>query len=913
MKNEELKDMDRKIIYLFTFLLVYLCQPSTVYAAKEAFPFEGGTTSDSIIISNVKLDKFKRTKGNYIQYVKGSKKSTMSFSITVPDGKTAQLSYNVQLSINGNPEDVDASSLSFITRIDDKQVRNLTGKSKIDDTTMIAIPAGFHEVSLEANVDALANCIVTGKVKKMFIHVHQFDNVQLNIEPICGVEGSQQLTCTVCKRVSLFSIKPKYPEHKLTTIPAKKGSCLDNLGDVKICEHCPYTEITRVELLQDHDFDANGTCKVCSLHMPKSNADGTVYEINDAGEMRILSEMVSSGRIPGNIGVDIKADLVFDKVPMLPLGTFTNPFRGVLNGNGHRISGVTNGFQGYDGLGFVGVARGTVTSHAVIANLIFDHGNSIKGAAFVGGIAGYASFCDIYNCASFGTLDGTDHVAGIVGYADQQVGIVNCGSATTIKTAGKWNPMVCNMTVGHIQNSYGASNVSDDAKLDELGTPDVRHCFSSHGSGKGITRITQAMLSSYDMRQWLSEESESVCFTMSEGDIYPVPVVNTTIVAKSNGPVRIIGNILARRAAPAEDMDSEKGDETEVLRGYVDDNASIQLGQTVEEVMRADSTEYPNHEHLYVIARSVPKGFNLYDRISGGDLMAFESYRFPADSSYIRNRVYEIVASGQVKAVAEIVDDLAGAYERIDEYSIHDGDYTLKARTSYVNHFNIIYQENIDGRLRTVGSVETTFDDLGNPAVTNIFSHNYVTGEVSLDYSYTYNNSDANKEDGSYEEYFDSETNTIHVLYNYLDSVTGQVVARDHYVVRASDEYIQEIRLEKIKDGQPYLVDGSYYLYDDEGYFDQIVAFGPVDANHPEGDVLPYMYEDYIGYEKGHQFPTAIKVPEVKQPSLQKRMDSNVYDAQGRVVRKVTDVNNPFSGLPRGLYIYQGSKYLVRK
>ena len=41
-------------------------------------------------------------------------------------------------------------------------------------------------------------------------------------------------------------------------------------------------------------------------------------------------------------------------------------------------------------------------------------------------------------------------------------------------------------------------------------------------------------------------------------------------------------------------------------------------------------------------------------------------------------------------------------------------------------------------------------------------------------------------------------------------------------------------------------------------------------------------------------------------------MDRNIYDMQGRVVRMVTDAEDPFSGLPRGLYIYQGTKYIKK-
>ena len=70
------------------------------------------------------------------------------------------------------------------------------------------------------------------------------------------------------------------------------------------------------------------------------------------------------------------------------------------------------------------------------------------------------------------------------------------------------------------------------------------------------------------------------------------------------------------------------------------------------------------------------------------------------------------------------------------------------------------------------------------------------------------------------------------------------------------------------------------------------------------------LYYEYYGYWKGTQYPTSIKMPTTNKPSLKKRSDPNVYDMQGRVVRRVTDTNDPFSGLPHGVYLYQGNKYL---
>ena len=81
----------------------------------------------------------------------------------------------------------------------------------------------------------------------------------------------------------------------------------------------------------------------------------------------------------------------------------------------------------------------------------------------------------------------------------------------------------------------------------------------------------------------------------------------------------------------------------------------------------------------------------------------------------------------------------------------------------------------------------------------------------------------------------------------------------------------------------------------------------------PLQGVNPFGQPMVGSYALRDSFPTAIKVPTVEhQPSLQKRLDFNVYDLRGRMVRRMADVKDPFNGLPRGVYIYQGSKYLKK-
>ena len=437
---------NKVILYLslITFHLSLLL-PSTALAYGE-FPFNGGMTSDSIIVSEPELQSFTKLKDkNSYQLEKEATTASIKFRVTVPSGCSGSLEFKRFFKILVPENSTKAST----TNVEFKIYRDSTCVLTRKNDSMLAIKgvrlgltSGPHVIRLEVTV-MHGGYETVGSIENMSLHVHDYSNEILLAEPICGRMGKKMTICTVCSKQISADIPSPYKTHKLTETSQPKFSCLSNAGTISRCEQCPYMEIKPTSILEAHQFDANGQCTVCHLSLPKHNADTTVYYVRNASEMRVLAEMVSLGRISGNIGVEILNDLVFGNGNiMMPLGTTDNPFRGVLNGNGHRISGVTGCYQGTDGLGFVGVAKGTITSHAVISNLIFDHGNNLQGMACVGGIVGYAENCDIKNCASFGTLEGTDYVGGLVGYADQNVTVLNSGSVTNIRCRGKWNTIV---------------------------------------------------------------------------------------------------------------------------------------------------------------------------------------------------------------------------------------------------------------------------------------------------------------------------------------------------------------------------------------------------------------------------------------------------------------------------------------
>ena len=917
--------MDRKFFYFLTIVLFgfpHLSAALADDAAKMEFPINGGTTSDGIEITDVQCNGFEESSNGNGFFIENSSEPSFSFNVTVPEGKDACLRYKVFLTLTSTEEGErvpEGGNVSFCVKVDDNRViYHYDPVSICYQSDEVVIPSGSHNILIEASLSG-DDCNTSGYFNDLSIHLHQFGQLKVMSEPICGMVGTSSGKCQICGKDSTLTVAPPYEEHSWKPIDkTTKSSCMMGSDMIYECEHCPKTEIHRNGGMEEHDFDENGRCRNCELRIPEMNADTTVFTVRNAAEMRILAELVSIGKIPGNIGVDIQADLVYTKeLPMLPLGTADHPFQGVLNGNGHRIQGVVNTFQGIDCLGFVGVAKGTMLSHAVIANLIFDKGNNMKGTACVGGIVGYASYCDIVNCANFGALDGNDYVGGLVGYADQQVSIINSAAVTNIKTEGTWNTMACGMPSGHILNSYGVVTNEYGGTFDELETTTLRHCFSSQGSGNGLTQVSQAMLSSVGMVQLLNEECETPAFMMSETYRSPIPVANSEVVAKPNKAIARRRRPIQLRRAPSvgdtADLVPEKEKvEIETINGYVNEAALRKLGRTVEEIMSEDSVQYANFNRIYITSRTVPEGFGMYERISGGEMKGFESWLVPADSSYLAITEYRINSSNRVKPQTQTVLYESGENQRIDLYNIDNGAYTLASRISFADVDNIVYMENNGGIMTPVWSIVTDYNrETGKPAVTNVLSYNNTTGETYLEYSSEYDSNGHNPDldEDPYEEYLDSLNNAIHITYYHTDS-KGVITSNEHYIIRASDHYLMEVRTEKYVGGGLYPTDGIYFLYSDKGDIQQSVVYGLVNEYNVYKGVCPKMYYDYIGAWQANPYPTAIKVPTVEQPSIRKRLDHNVYDMRGRVVRKVTDEKDPFNGLPRGLYIYQGAKYI---
>lgn len=116
-----------------------------------------------------------------------------------------------------------------------------------------------------------------------------------------------------------------------------------------------------------------------------------------------------------------------------PIGVESAPFKGVLKGNGHTISGMMVNRPSTDNVGLFGYISG-----ASITGVNLD-GKSILGRNYVGGIVGNAyGNCTISNCnvVMTGQIAGKCDIGGIVGFNHEASTIRQCNVESNMSSSG---------------------------------------------------------------------------------------------------------------------------------------------------------------------------------------------------------------------------------------------------------------------------------------------------------------------------------------------------------------------------------------------------------------------------------------------------------------------------------------------
>jgi len=152
-----------------------------------------------------------------------------------------------------------------------------------------------------------------------------------------------------------------------------------------------------------------------------------------------------------------------------------NPFKGIFDGNGHKISHLTINSGEYLGL-FGQLAAGAEVRNLGVVNVDIDNSSGER----IGGLVGLSWDGIVTNCYSTGTVTGSYYVGGLVGY---NVGTVTCCYSTCVVDGLKWSiGGLVGYNGAYVQQSYSTGNVIGNIETGGLvgengGT--VTECYST--------------------------------------------------------------------------------------------------------------------------------------------------------------------------------------------------------------------------------------------------------------------------------------------------------------------------------------------------------------------------------------------------------------------------------------------------
>ena len=191
----------------------------------------------------------------------------------------------------------------------------------------------------------------------------------------------------------------------------------------------------------------------------------------------------------------LMADIDLSGINWTPIGTVAEPFRGILDGNGHTIYGINVNFtNAQDNAGFFGINSGTVSNltianasvtgrtnigalagqnHGSIANVTIVNA-TVQGATNVGGLVGRSSNTSrIYNGSVVGDtrVTGTAAIGGLVG--DNHGRIANASTEGLAEVRGSG---------GNIGGLVG-NNLGTTAVITNSHSSNITNLFGNHNVG----------------------------------------------------------------------------------------------------------------------------------------------------------------------------------------------------------------------------------------------------------------------------------------------------------------------------------------------------------------------------------------------------------------------------------------------
>lgn len=210
---------------------------------------------------------------------------------------------------------------------------------------------------------------------------------------------------------------------------------------------------------------------------------------------------------------DIDISIIKNWEPIGNYATYENRFQGKFDGENHRIEGLSINNPNRDYQGLFGYVEGATIQSVILDNT--DKGTGVVGGAYVGTIAGYASYNSIIdNCSSMVDVRGTNSVGGLLGRAHEVdimwcqtygnvTGITAVGGLVGSVSSGRNEIMEICWVYGNITAEDSAGGLIGSYWADKYGALEIRYTYVHtesilRSSGTGTNFGSLVGLAEYD-------------------------------------------------------------------------------------------------------------------------------------------------------------------------------------------------------------------------------------------------------------------------------------------------------------------------------------------------------------------------------------------------------------------------------
>ena len=520
---------------------------------------------------------------------------------------------------------------------------------------------------------------------------------------------------------------------------------------------------TELKVLAYKDGYKDGTNEKSYVIFKGQGTMNYPYIVNNADELYAFAESVNSGNSYRGKRFKLVNDVIFNAdlsnispsnstlKQWIPIGTESNPFEGIFDGDGHTIYGLYINNITQNNVGFFGYAGSSSTTCYIeegILNLSikksYVYGNSNVGGivgkaenikiencsnwAVVkssnnnsGGICGYAMCTPIKSCYNRGDISGCYNVGGIIGY-DYMRGAYDCanyGHITGQKDVGG--------IVGYLYAYIGGIYVYNSYNCGTITCPNYAGGISGHisyttSSGlKGESRMRACV--NYGKVEGTGTQCAGIVGWSSSNSYYYNCYYLTGMSSKLYGGIDKYNTTNYKVSSSCSAKSSE-------------DMKSIDFINTLNSSIKTEGSNYS----LWIFGKD---GYPILEYIDEDETEEYVEQKYPTSGAYVVNADYSIEGgTGYMQeewTVTLTKDDVEnGKYwiEGMIPQSIIDWSNTRTTHEGVINPEDPI--ENAGGSANIGIATDKVYGYLQKDGNIVIPSHQYVRGYVNSYYTKNY-------------------------------------------------------------------------------------------------------------------------------------------------------------------------------